>query len=129
MAGRLLERWVRAVMGAPVPWAIGALIVMAAGAWQASTIRLDDGRTPKGYRLEQFGEAFTSYIPADPPLQPPHRHNPQISTGFDDAQPPQQNIPDAVAIPREPAESQRCGGVAVENQDDGADNNLWGLDL
>ena len=40
------------------------------------SIRLPDGKTPKGYHRDQFADAWRRYLPEDPLNDPPHRHNP-----------------------------------------------------
>ena len=42
---------------------------------RAKSIRLADGRTPKGYERDQFSDAWSRYLPAFRPSKPPHRHN------------------------------------------------------
>src|ERR1043166_6675026 len=39
----------------------------------SSSIRLDDDKTPKGFKLESCQDAFTRYIPGS---NPPQRHKP-----------------------------------------------------
>ena len=75
-----------------------------------STIRTTDG-TPKGYRSDQFHDAFARYLPDDPQ----HRHNPHESA---------KNMPSRSATvatdvadrkPPKLAETVACGGVADKN--------------
>lgn len=40
----------------------------------ASSMRLPNGSNRKGYKLENFAEAFSRYLPAYPPADPSHRH-------------------------------------------------------
>ena len=50
----------------------------------SGSVRLDDGRTPKGYKREDFEEAFEQYIPAEEGkggFKVQHRHH-AITTGI-----------------------------------------------
>ena len=69
------------------------------------TIRLDDGKTPKGYHLEQFEDAFSRYLDGS------NRHNATtpMNTGFAaDSQPPHA----ADEKSRKPAWTNSCVSVA-----------------
>jgi hypothetical protein len=57
----------------------------------SGTIRLSDGRTPKGYYLSAFSDAFARYLPAQQNATTPHPTDPLASgdikkrhIGFDD---------------------------------------------
>ena len=76
-----------------------------------SSVRMGD-KTPKGYRLDQFKNAFARYLP---PSEPQHRHNPQKpaeNRPFQGA-----TLPPDVAVqkPPKPALALSCVGVAAEN--------------
>jgi putative DNA primase/helicase len=96
------------------------------------TIRVGEKDTPKGYRREQFEDAWRRYLrPLDlartpvptaaaakyPPqggIQPPQRHNPQNSAGFSEFEPPQTDADVADGKPKKPRDSATCGVVAVQ---------------
>jgi hypothetical protein len=48
----------------------------------SGTIRLDTGKTPKGYKRAQFYEAWDRYMPPPGGSEPPQRHNPQKPAVF-----------------------------------------------
>jgi hypothetical protein len=70
------------------------------------TIRLEDGRTPKGYKREQFREAWARYLSSDPP-QPP-----QAGLDADSRLIPSRHEPQEVAVSVEPTIAHRQTGVA-----------------
>ena len=56
------------------------------------SVRLEDGSTPKGYRREQFEDAWRRYLPANP-ASIPHNATPRSGTGIEaDFDPPQDHL-------------------------------------
>jgi putative DNA primase/helicase len=107
----------------------------------SKNIRLDDGRTPKGYELKDFEDAFKRYL--DSPkreenstdAEPSPSTDPQEpESGFSSATPPQPNNgghkspfshppqpgPVAAEKSEKPQEYQPCGVVAAENPKNGS---------
>ena len=76
-----------------------------------SSVRTGD-KTPKGYRLDQFKNAFARYLL---PFEPPHRHNPQKPAENRPFQGATLGSDVAVRNPPKPAVALGCGGVADEN--------------
>lgn len=77
-----------------------------------TSVRTTDGRTPKGYHLEQFADAWHRYLPETPPIDPQHRHNvsgPRVSADFDPQHPAP---PVADRNPLRAKQDVACGGVA-----------------
>ncbi|HEV2771638.1 MAG TPA: DUF3631 domain-containing protein [Thermoleophilaceae bacterium] len=59
---------------------------------RSRTVRLADGNTPKGYKREQFEDAWRRYLPSNPPAS---RHNAttRMETGIEaDPDPPQDHV-------------------------------------
>jgi putative DNA primase/helicase len=78
------------------------------------TIRLEDGRTPKGYYRSAFDDALARYLP-DHPLS--KRHNATIkaeSSDFEDFKPPHEDPLWRFEKPGNPSVSAACGLVADE---------------
>ena len=76
-----------------------------------ASVRVGD-KTPKGYHLDQFKNAFARYLP---PSEPQHRHNPQRTA---EKQPFQgATLAPDVAVQKQPkpTASSSCGGVAAGN--------------
>ncbi len=73
-------------------------------------------RTPKGYRLDQFKNAFARYLP---PFEAQHRHNPQKTAGKQPFQSATLTPDVAVQKPPKPAASLGCDVVAVEKGESG----------
>ncbi len=78
----------------------------------SKTVRLDTGKTPKGYEFSQFEDAFARYL-AGPPNLPPQRNAPPaaisgIAGPVADRPPGCRNDPG----PPEPMPGLDCGGVA-----------------
>ncbi len=78
----------------------------------SKTVRLDTGKTPKGYEFSQFEDAFARYL-AGPPNLPPQRNAPPaaisgIAGPIADGPPGCRNDP----APPEPMPDLDCGGVA-----------------
>jgi hypothetical protein len=75
------------------------------------SIRLADGKTPKGYRLTQFQDAFARYLPSQNATPPQARE----SAAFGDFQ--TATSPEGVAFlkPEKPSNSAACGVVADKN--------------
>jgi len=80
-----------------------------------NTIRIDD-RTPKGYRLDQFKNAFARYLL---PSEPQHRHNPQKTAENGPFQGATLGSDVADRNQPKPAVTLGCGGVAVQNGESG----------
>ena len=78
------------------------------------TIRIGD-RTPKGYYLNKFAEAFTRYLGPQGVNQPPHRHNVE-SMGTSE---PFQTATEESVLRSETgkklASNGQCGGVSDQN--------------
>ncbi len=87
---------------------------------RAKSIRLEGGRTPKGYEHDQFEDAWSRYLPVS---DTPNRHTAttRMATSFAaDSQPPQDA---AVAVPENGANPHRqtvVAVVAVENAENSA---------
>jgi hypothetical protein len=86
-----------------------------------TTIRQGD-TTPKGYRREEFEEAWSRYLPPDTPLSaqaggfdPQHRHNQGNSGASAENQTATPGARVADEKSPKPAENLDCGGVADEN--------------
>ena len=75
------------------------------------TIRIDD-RTPRGYHLDQFKNAFARYLPL---FEAQHRHNPQETAENRPFQSATLTPDVAVQKPPKPAVALTCGGVAAGN--------------
>ena len=84
------------------------------------TIRIDD-RTSKGYRRDQFENAFTRYLPQ---FEPSQRHNPQNSA----ENWPSQGVTSGPNVtgrnPPKPAVALGCDGVTDENPESGAEQGI-----
>ncbi len=76
-----------------------------------NTIRMGD-KTPKGYRLDQFKNAFARYLPL---FEAQHRHNPHETTEKRQFQSATLTPDVAVQKPPKPAVALTCGGVAAGN--------------
>lgn len=74
------------------------------------TIRTSTG-TPKGYRAEQFGDAFSRYLANDPP----QRHNPQKTAENEHVLSATSTLNVADETGKKPKESATCGVVADRN--------------
>jgi putative DNA primase/helicase len=80
------------------------------------TIRLADGKTPKGYKLSSFEDAFARYLPARSATPPQGAEN-LDSGGFSSAT----KVADvADQNGQKPAENRDCGGVADRKAGSGA---------
>ena len=80
----------------------------------ARSIRLEDGRTPKGFLREQFEDAWRRHLPQEPQSYPPHRHNGSTK-------------PDS-ALSHPPQEA-GCGGYETpENPHEQANVALWRIE-
>jgi putative DNA primase/helicase len=75
----------------------------------SSSVRLKDGRTPKGYRFEQFIDAFSRYLPLS---DPPHRHNPALARVVADQQSATGTPVWRGIDPPQSSTGAGCGGVA-----------------
>ena len=91
-----------------------------------NSIRLPNGRTPKGYRRQQFEDSWKSYLRPEkehtapnPGFQPQQRHNPQETAKNGQFEAQQEKDGVAVENGEKPQFSAPCGGVAVENQGNG----------
>jgi putative DNA primase/helicase len=76
----------------------------------SGSIRLDDGRTPKGYHLRAFDDAFARYTHS------PNRHTATSGANHSetaDFKTPQENGCGVSESPGEPCVSAGCGGVAL----------------
>jgi len=80
------------------------------------TIRTGD-KTPKGYHLDQFKNAFARYLL---PFEAPQRHNPQETAEKQPFQSATSTTNVAVQKPPKPTVALPCGGVAAENPISGA---------
>lgn len=78
------------------------------------SVRIGD-KTPKGYRISQFTDAFSRYLQH----APPHRHNPQKTAGNNMIQSATTKTDVADLKGPKPAGSLTCGGVADENPSPG----------
>src|SRR6516165_8059937 len=77
-------------------------------------------RTPKGYYLNKFAEAFERYLGAQGVNEPQHRHNVE-STGTSDLfQSATENSVLRSESAKKPAPNGYCGGVADQNGDNGS---------
>ncbi len=76
-----------------------------------ASVRMGD-KTPKGYHLDQFKNAFARYLL---PSEPQHRHNPQKTAENGPIQGATIGSDVAVRNPPKPAVALGCGGVAAEN--------------
>ena len=79
------------------------------------TIRIDD-QTPRGYRLDQFKNAFARYLSLS---EPQHRHNPQTAAENQPFQGATSGANVAPWNPPKPAVALSCGGVAAQNGESG----------
>lgn len=75
--------------------------------WPGS-IRLPDGRTPKGYYLSAFKDAFARYLPPEN-ATPPQLNNDGHCGAFQNATP---DPPVAFSKLQKPLRHSDCGGVA-----------------
>ncbi len=82
-------------------------------------IRLDSGAVPKGYTLDQFSEAFRSYIPEDTPFTTATPLQPAERLDFSEEPTATKDRIVAVVNSRKPAVALTCSGVAVENPGSG----------
>lgn len=80
------------------------------------SVRLEDGSTPKGYRLERFSDAFARYIPRSDPPQG-HNPSPERVSGENASA----TVPPLLRIAKtpKPATSAACVGVADKKQEQG----------
>lgn len=80
------------------------------------TIRLPAGDTPKGYRTEQFTDAWERYLPPalipHGPPQPPQRHNPHPVGDADTRRFPHEDSMWRNEGAQDPTPNADCGGVA-----------------
>jgi hypothetical protein len=79
-----------------------------------SSIRIDEKRTPKGYYLQQFEEAFSRYLDPAEASEPQHRNNP-YETGT--SEPFQSATAETEVADRKcekPSNDGPCCGVAVQ---------------
>lgn len=121
--------WAEYSRGKPLTMAKLARLLRPFGVVSGS-VRLPDDRTPKGYLLEQFTDAFNRYLPPedspsdrsqdtssseDPPFKAQHRHNvdgARVSEDFESA------TADGCGVSEngpEPSCDAACGGVALSN--------------
>jgi hypothetical protein len=84
------------------------------------TIRAASGETPKGYRRDQFKDAFARYVPVLPATTP------QPAESLDFSQNPIRHKSENVADGKtpKPAESLTCGVVADENPKIGGEGGI-----
>jgi hypothetical protein len=80
------------------------------------SVRLDDETTPKGYRLEQFEDAFARYLPEKTATTPQPSGHAGLRANLD------RHTPELVSAENgpDPAWINGCGDVAVSNDDHGA---------
>ena len=76
-----------------------------------NSIRMGD-KTPKGYHLDQFKNAFARYLTL---FEAQHRHNPQETAEYRPFQSATLTPDVAVQKPPKPAVALTCGGVAAGN--------------
>jgi putative DNA primase/helicase len=83
------------------------------------TIRLSNGTTPKGYKLEQFKDAFERYLPPTPPspagstaTTPQAAENKANGPDFE---PQQETSCGGLKTAENPSNSAACGDVAVQS--------------
>ena len=79
-----------------------------------NSVRLDDKRTPKGYYLHQFEEAFSRYLDPDPPSKPQHRNKADEIGTPELFQSATADTDVAVWKCEKPANDGPCCGVAVQ---------------
>ena len=79
---------------------------------KSGSVRLKDGRTPKGYRLEQFEDAFSRYLP---PSETPHRHTPGLARVVADQRSATGIQGLRIDDPPQASIHAGCGGVADRN--------------
>ncbi len=77
-----------------------------------SSVRMNADHIPRGYRLDQFKNAFARYLL---PFEPPHRHNPQKPAENRPFQGATLGSDVADEKTLKPTASMVCGGVADEN--------------
>jgi hypothetical protein len=89
------------------------------------TIRLDDGATPKGYKLGSFKNAFARYLPPFPSATTPQAAE---SVAYSENLSATSELLVADGKSPKPAVSATCGGVADENPLRGANTLFEGHD-
>ena len=97
------------------------------------TVRMEERNTPKGYRRAAFEDAWRRYLPVDQPsthppagvAEPPHRHNPQKSSGNGFQQPPHGYNGVAAADAQKSRISAGCGGVAAPAPQGRPEGDVW----
>ncbi|MGH7120240.1 MAG: DUF3631 domain-containing protein [Acetobacteraceae bacterium] len=95
---------------------------------RSGSVRLPNGKTPKGYSWASFAEPFRRYLPSSPSpgvCEPPQRHNPQKTSGFAPQETPQADPGCGGCDGTKPAEIRHCGVVAVGK----APLMPWGAEL
>jgi hypothetical protein len=103
--------WVEFSKGRALTKAQLARLVRPLGV-SSGTIRLNDGRTPKGYYRRAFDDAFARYLPA-PPLSKRHNDTSQAEpSAFTDSKTPHGKGCGASKMVEDPCVSAGCGGVA-----------------
>ena len=108
LGGRLDRPWPEWSKGKPITERQVARL-LGLFAIRPTTIRIGSA-TPKGYRLDQFHDAFSRYLPGDPQ----HRHNPQETAGNPSLRSATRGADVADRKTMKPAENPVCGGVADE---------------
>jgi putative DNA primase/helicase len=78
----------------------------------SSTVRLDDGSTPKGYKVKAFAEPFRRYLP---PFEAPHRHMQGLARVVADPASATEEDLWRFGDPPQASIGAGCGGVADEN--------------
>jgi putative DNA primase/helicase len=99
----------------------------------SGTIRLDDGRTPKGYHRRAFEDAFARYLPPEQNAATPQ---PADSAALGENRNATSGNGVAFRNPAKPKESSGCGVVAAQRPTPGPngaaherDGDLWGLEI
>jgi hypothetical protein len=91
---------------------------------RSRTVRLDDGSTPKGYKREQFDDAWKRYLPA---TAAPIRHNATTRTGSGiaaETDPPQDRVVADSEAAENPHGERDVADVADRGAGDGAERPI-----
>jgi putative DNA primase/helicase len=102
--------WAEYSHGKPLTQAKLARLLRPFGVVSGS-VRLPDGRTPKGYVLERFTDAFARYLPS----KAPHRHNVGAARDHGDFEGATDGGRGVYEDPSKPSRGAACGGVALSN--------------
>jgi putative DNA primase/helicase len=112
LVGLKERRWAEYSRGKPLTMAKLARLLRPYGV-VSGTIRLPDGKTPKGYLLDRFTDPFARYLPAYiPPTEAPHRHNVDWARVSEDFESATAGGCGASENGPEPRRDAGCGGVA-----------------